>query len=92
MKRKFVRKNISMLDQVFDRAEVLMHARAIGTFSELLSALIREEYERRGLGAREPIAEPPDAERHITDLKDAQKQLAGSGRSPTRKHPPQGQR
>lgn len=43
------RKNITISQTILERASEVMQARGFDDFSEFVSALVREEFERRGL-------------------------------------------
>lgn len=56
-----IRKNITISDTMLDRGDEVAKARGFDDFSEMISALIREEYERRGLAEFPALKDAPNS-------------------------------
>ena len=55
------RKNISLHEQIEERADKIIAKRGMAGLSDLIAVLVREEYERRGLDNSHPIDELHDS-------------------------------
>ncbi len=62
-----IRKNTTIGKNILERADAVMKARGFDDFSEFISALIREEYERR----HPPVLTPSNKGRHRLEQESA---------------------
>ena len=64
-----IRKNITISDTMLARGDEIAHSRGFDDFSEMVSALIREEHERRGIKPNSTAATPA-SDSLVAELRD----------------------
>lgn len=80
-----IRKNISISDVMIQRAYAVMKARGFDDFSEFLSALVREEHERR---AHVLTEEGPQYSSNSSPGAKAAAEIAGAALAAAKQSPP----